>query len=64
MAEGNASKGFSLSGKASTFVYILKCSDGSYYVGHTVDLRGRLQAHNAGGAAAWTASRIPVRLVY
>jgi predicted GIY-YIG superfamily endonuclease len=45
-------------------VYILCCSDGSYYVGHIDDLRERLEAHNAGRAAAWTARRRPLTLVY
>ena len=27
------------------FVYILECSDGSYYTGHTDDLETRLVAH-------------------
>lgn len=45
-------------------VYILRCSDGSYYVGGTDDLSARLEAHNAGRAAAWTAKRRPVTLVY
>ena len=29
-------------------VYILRCSDGSVYVGHTTNLGARLEAHNAG----------------
>lgn len=45
-------------------VYILRCSDGSYYVGHTDNIPARLEAHNAGRAALWTARRRPVTLVY
>lgn len=47
-------------------VYILRCSDGSYYTGITRDLDRRLQEHNAGEkrAAAYTRGRRPVRLVY
>jgi predicted GIY-YIG superfamily endonuclease len=46
------------------FVYILACSDASYYVGHTHDVARRLEAHAAGIAAAFTRERRPVRLVY
>ena len=44
--------------------YILECSDGSYYVGSTVDLARRLEEHDLGLAAAYTRRRRPVRLVY
>ena len=30
------------------YVYLLRCSDGSYYVGHTNDLEHRLAAHERG----------------
>ncbi len=50
--------------KSSHFLYILQCSDGSYYVGTSSDLEQRLLAHNEGRAAAYTRSRRPVRLVY
>ena len=46
------------------FVYILQCSDGSYYVGHTEDLKSRIEAHNRGVGAIYTASRTPVVLKY
>jgi putative endonuclease len=46
------------------FVYIIECADGSYYIGSARDVAGRVQAHNAGKAATWTASRRPVVLVY
>ena len=45
-------------------VYILRCSDGSFYVGHTEELDQRLAAHNAGQGAVWTAKRRPVELLY
>ena len=45
-------------------VYILRCSDGSYYVGHTDNVELRLARHNSGRGAAWTAARLPVQLVY
>ncbi len=46
------------------FCYILECEDGSLYVGVTDDPRRRLEEHNQGRGAAWTAERRPVRLVW
>ena len=46
------------------FVYILRCSDDSYYVGKTTDLNVRLAEHQAGVAANFTAARRPVRMIY
>ena len=44
--------------------YMLRCADGSLYVGWTNDLCNRIAAHNAGTGAKYTRSRRPVRLVY
>lgn len=44
-------------------VYILRCADGSYYVGSTEDLKGRENAHNNGRGAKYTFLRRPVQLV-
>ena len=46
------------------FVYILRCVDASLYVGVTTDVERRLRQHNAGVAAAYTASRRPVAVVF
>jgi len=46
------------------FVYILKCSDDSYYTGYTEYLEVRIQDHNSGRACKYTFSRRPVSLVY
>jgi predicted GIY-YIG superfamily endonuclease len=46
------------------FVYILRCADGTLYVGHTDDVEARLKAHNDGVGANYTAARRPVHLVY
>ena len=43
---------------------ILRCVDGSLYVGHTRNLTDRVKTHNDGLGAAWTARRLPVQLVY
>ena len=45
-------------------VYILKCNDGSYYVGSTIDLERRLSQHNSGEGAAYTRRRRPVVLMW
>jgi len=45
-------------------MYILECSDGSYYVGSTRDLEHRLGQHQNGIGCAYTSSRRPVKLVY
>jgi predicted GIY-YIG superfamily endonuclease len=46
------------------YVYVLACSDGSLYVGHTDDLAARLSAHRGRRYAGYTASQLPVRLVF
>ena len=46
------------------YVYMLRCSDGSYYVGHTNDLEHRLSAHEMGPIEGYTLSRRPVELVF
>lgn len=46
-------------------VYILRCSDGSYYTGVTNDVEARVSQHNLGtDASAYTFTRRPVKLVY
>lgn len=46
------------------FVYILRCSDDTYYTGYTVDMDHRLQEHQRGLASKYTRGRTPVELVY
>lgn len=46
-------------------VYILKCSDNSYYTGHTDNLDQRMSQHQQRYfRACYTATRLPVELVY
>src|ERR1700694_5381114 len=47
-----------------SWVYILQCSDGSYYTGHTDSLEDRLAQHQTGMGGSYTSSRLPVVLVY
>lgn len=46
------------------YVYILKCSDDSFYTGITNDLEKRLKCHNDGKASKYTRARLPVEIVY
>ena len=46
------------------WTYFLRCSDGSYYAGHTDQIEARVAQHNAGHVAGYTASRRPVTLVW
>ncbi len=46
------------------YMYILLCSDGSYYTGSTIDLERRLEQHQNGEGANHTKKRLPVTLVY
>ena len=46
------------------YVYILKCSDGSYYTGVTNNPKRRLKEHNEGEASKYTKGRRPVKLVW
>jgi putative endonuclease len=49
----------------SAYVYMLRCSDGSYYVGTTrASLGDRVAQHNAGNFDGYTARRRPVILVF
>ena len=46
------------------WMYILKCADGSYYVGSAKDLNLRLVQHQSGMGSRFTSKRLPVELVY
>jgi predicted GIY-YIG superfamily endonuclease len=46
------------------WVYILRCSDGSYYTGHTDNIDVRLAQHQRGQGGDWTRRRRPVELVW
>lgn len=54
--------------KASThYVYLLRCSDGTFYCGYTTDIERRLSEHNGNGKVAgakYTSGRRPVQLVH
>jgi len=46
------------------YTYMLKCSDGTLYMGWTNDLDKRVEAHNSGKGAKYTKARRPVELAY
>lgn len=47
------------------YTYIVRCADGTYYTGWTLDVPGRVAAHNAGShGAKYTRTRRPVTLVW
>ena len=45
-------------------MYILECSNGSYYTGSTLNLKKRLKQHQSGKGANHTKKHLPVKLAY
>ena len=45
-------------------VYVLECTDGSYYTGYTTDVERRVAEHDAGEGARYTRGRTPVSLAH
>ena len=60
--------GFKIPGMKSGFqffVYILLCSDGSYYIGVTNDIERRIMEHNEGvDSSSFTYPRRPIELKF
>ena len=47
------------------YVYLLKCNDGTFYVGYSTDLARRVREHNVSPKGAkYTRGRRPVVLAY
>ncbi|WP_149401465.1 GIY-YIG nuclease family protein [Dictyobacter arantiisoli] len=46
------------------YVYIVRCSDTTFYTGYTTDVTRRLAMHNAGKGARYTRARLPVVLMH
>lgn len=44
-------------------MYVVECSDGSWYTGYATDVARRIATHNAGRGAKYTRSRRPVTLL-
>ncbi len=45
------------------FIYVLKCSDDSFYIGQTEDIPRRLTQHES-GEVSWTAKHLPVEIIH
>ena len=45
-------------------LYILQCTDGSLYIGHTDDLGRRMEQHGHGLGCRYTAARRPLKLIH
>ncbi len=48
----------------SYYIYLVECSDRSYYCGYTNDLKKRIETHNKGTGGKYTKRRLPVELIY
>lgn len=48
----------------SFYLYILKCADNSYYVGHTDDIELRIAQHISGEYICYTTNRRPLAVVF
>ena len=46
------------------FAYMLRCADQTYYVGHSDELERRIAEHGFGQIPGYTATRLPVELVW
>ena len=46
------------------YVYLVRCRDGTFYLGTARDITKRLAQHDAGKGAKYTRSRGPVRLLW
>jgi putative endonuclease len=46
------------------WVYILRCSDGSYYTGHTDNIECRMAQYQVGERSGYTSLRLPVELMW
>lgn len=46
------------------YVYMLLCSDKTFYTGTSNDVKKRVKTHNAGKGAKYTKVRRPVKLMY
>ncbi|MFA7286664.1 MAG: GIY-YIG nuclease family protein [Patescibacteria group bacterium] len=53
-----------MSSEADWFVYLLRCSDGTYYTGITTHIERRIEQHNNGTGARYTRGRLPVVLCW
>ncbi|MDN3278876.1 GIY-YIG nuclease family protein [Frankia sp. RB7] len=62
----STARGASKDDVVGVYVYMLKCADGSFYIGSATgeDVSKRVDQHNAGAYPGYTFSRRPVVLVW
>ena len=46
------------------YVYILRCGDGTFYIGTARDIVARLALHHTGKGAKYTRSRGPLKVIW
>jgi predicted GIY-YIG superfamily endonuclease len=46
------------------YVYMLRCFDGTFYVGHTDNIDRRIAEHKQGIGSSYTKKKLPIELVY
>ncbi|WP_227375219.1 GIY-YIG nuclease family protein [Haladaptatus halobius] len=46
------------------WVYVVECSDGTFYTGYTTDVARRVAEHVAGDGAKYIRGRTPIELVH
>ncbi len=63
LAEGSLPKEACRRAYFMYYTYILYCSDGLFYAGHTGDLKTRIYQHSS-GQVKYTSCRLPANLVY
>lgn len=44
-------------------IYLIRCSDNTYYCGITTNIKKRIQKHNLNKGAKYTKGRTPVKLI-
>jgi predicted GIY-YIG superfamily endonuclease len=57
-------QGMKRKGRKEWTVYILRCGDGTLYTGIAKDVQARVKQHREGRGAAYTRTRLPVKLLY
>jgi len=50
--------------KGKFYLYIVRCTNGTYYTGCTNNLENRVKLHNKGKGAKYLRGKLPVQLVY
>jgi putative endonuclease len=50
--------------RATWFVYLIRCGDGTLYCGIALDVAARLEQHEEGKGAKYTRGRGPLELVH